>query len=67
MKKINKIKLSSLSNEDLNKREMNKLLGGENCCICYCHSSFTTSGSGLSLLVDDKIDYSGAYGAGAFA
>ena len=36
MKKINKIKLSSLSNEDLNKREMNKLLGGGLCCICNC-------------------------------
>ena len=47
MKKINKIKLSSLSNEDLNKREMNKLLGGDVCCVCHCYnyeSALTTEG-----------------------
>lgn len=66
MKKINKIKLSALSNEDLNKREMNKLLGGENCCICYCQWSGTSLDLGnLAHLKND--DTGAGYGTGKFS
>ena len=38
MKNIGKLKLTQLSKAELGKRELNKLIGGEHCCICGCHS-----------------------------
>ena len=66
MKKINKIKLSSLSNEDLNKREMNKLLGGKECCICTCYGFNTTLNAGNALHEGGGISDGGGYAAGSF-
>jgi natural product precursor len=37
MKILNSIKLSQLNEQELSKREMNRLIGGaELCCICGC-------------------------------
>jgi len=36
MKKICKLKLNQLSKNDMEKREMNNLRGGD-CCGCGCH------------------------------
>ncbi|MBD5307694.1 MAG: rSAM-modified peptide [Bacteroides sp.] len=36
MKSLNKIKLSSFAGKELQSRELGKILGGENCCICSC-------------------------------
>lgn len=36
MKKDLKIKLNQLSKAELNEKEMNRLLGGDNCCLCGC-------------------------------
>lgn len=44
MKNIGKLKLTQLSKAGLSKRELNKLIGGENCCICGCHSHMSSSG-----------------------
>ena len=33
---LNKIKLSSFAGKELQSRELGKILGGENCCICSC-------------------------------
>lgn len=35
MKKLPKLKLNRLCNEDLQKREMNAIKGGK-CCVCGC-------------------------------
>ena len=37
MKKICKLKLNQLSKNDMEKREMNNLRGGGDCCGCGCH------------------------------
>lgn len=37
MKNIGKLKLTQLSKAELGKRELNRLVGGENCCACGCH------------------------------
>ena len=34
MKKLSKIKLNQLNKAELSERELNRLLGGSNCCIC---------------------------------
>ncbi len=31
-----KIKLNQLNKAELSEKEMNRLLGGDNCCICGC-------------------------------
>ncbi len=36
MEKKGKIKLNQLNKVELNEKEMNRLLGGDNCCICGC-------------------------------
>ena len=36
MEKKGKIKLNQLTKVELNEKEMNRLLGGDNCCICGC-------------------------------
>jgi natural product precursor len=44
--KIIKIKLHKISAADLQAREMNKLLGGQNCCICACKGPSSTQDNG---------------------
>lgn len=39
MKKLLKIKLNQLNKVELSERELNRLLGGENCCTCGCVTS----------------------------
>ena len=41
MKKLNSIKLAQLNEQELSKREMNRLAGGApgDCCVCGCHGS----------------------------
>ena len=56
--KINELKLNHISKADLEKREMNKLTGG-NCCGCGCN--------GPSSLQDNKVanydnNYTKSYG-----
>ena len=36
MKKLGKIKLDQLNKAELSEKELNRLLGGENCCLCAC-------------------------------
>ena len=46
MKKLNSIKLSQLNEQELSKREMNRLIGGaELCCICGCWNNAMTMGA----------------------
>lgn len=65
MKDLKKIKLSNLSKDELEKRELNKLLGGENCCICSCseiNSTVSDANSGNSSGQEDI----GGYGTGSY-
>ena len=53
---------------DLEKREMNKLLGGENCCICSCTSGFLgTLETGNAGNKRNVIHDQGGYGSGELA
>lgn len=47
MKKLGKIKLDQLNKAELSEKELNRLLGGENCCLCACAGP---SGPVLSLI-----------------
>lgn len=37
MKKISKLKLNQIAKVELDKRAMNSITGGANCCICGCY------------------------------
>ena len=37
MKAIGRLKITQLSKVELGKRELNRLVGGERCCLCGCH------------------------------
>lgn len=39
MKTIGKLKLTQLNSTELSKREQNRLVGGERCCMCGCQGS----------------------------
>ena len=45
MSELKKLKLSEMSKSELQAREMNKLLGGANCCSCSC--------AGTSIMFDN--------------
>lgn len=38
---LNKIDLNQLNKTELSERELNRLLGGSNCCICHDRGSAT--------------------------
>ena len=43
MKKLSSIKLAQLNEQELSKREMNRLVGGASyCCICGCQTNGET-------------------------
>ncbi len=41
MRKLSEIKLGQLNKVELSERELNRLLGGSNCCICHDRGSAT--------------------------
>lgn len=48
MKKLSKIKLNQLSKEELERRQLNALMGGRSCdfyCTCGCLSSSAADGN----------------------
>lgn len=64
MKKMRKISLTDLSKDKMSKREQNRVLGGEDCCACYCKTEIGAigiSGGGLQMGTDI------GYGIGKFA
>ncbi len=61
MKKLKKIKLSHLINEDLQKREMGFVLGGASCCICSCRGNSGDWNNGHANRADGLSTY-GGYG-----
>ena len=63
MKKLKKISLTNLSKEKLNKREQNQVLGGDDCCACYCAGESAIAGGNTGLAFDH--DW-GNYGLGKF-
>ena len=65
MKSLNKIKLSSFAGKELQSRELGKILGGENCCICSCSQEIWDNVKGLGKGNYDNNDENGAgYGSG---
>jgi natural product precursor len=69
MKTLSNLKLAQINKADLEKREMNRLLGGANCCICSCigvPSGVTTLNIGNSEYSYDGVSDTGGYGSGSF-
>lgn len=48
MKKLGKIKLNQLNKAELSERELNRLLGGTNCCLCGCRGSSSNGQNGAA-------------------
>lgn len=68
MKTIGKLKLAQLSKAELSKREQNRLLGGENCCICSCSYPIAmTSDSAGGMKSNGLYSPGGGYGTGSSA
>lgn len=65
MNKLKKLKLSEMSKSELQAREMNKLLGGSNCCICPCGGPSSTYDNGTANNMRNISD-GGGYGNGAY-
>lgn len=66
MQSIKKIKLVSLSKDELGKRELSKLIGGATCCICGCAGSTGTMANASANNVVDLTTPGGGYGTGSF-
>ena len=65
MKKLSKIKLNQLNKAELSERELNRLLGGSNCCICRGQENLDANvKGGTSGLIPG--DGGGGTGAGSF-
>ena len=58
MKKLGKIKLNQLSKAEMEKRELSKLMGGEN-CECGCAGPSSTYWNSTT---NDDYGYSDSYG-----
>ena len=41
--KLKNLKLAQLSKAELSQRELNRLIGGEKCCICSCRTNPSVS------------------------
>ena len=65
MRNIKKIKLVSLSKDELGKRELSKLIGGATCCICGCFGSSGTMAN-ASANNTDGLSSGAGYGNGSF-
>lgn len=48
MKAISRLKITQLSKAELSKRELNRLVGGDGCCICGCQGPSSTHSNGGS-------------------
>lgn len=64
MKKLKKVSLASLSKQKLEKREQNRILGGDNCCACPCSGSGNARDAAIYGL-GGGLDY--GYGIGRYA
>lgn len=70
MKKLSKIKLSQLNKAELGEREMNRLLGGDRCCLCSCAGpsgpvdNFNANVAGGVSGLHSPGGYGGTHGAG---
>ena len=61
MKKLNNLKLTQLSKVELERREMNQLLGGGECCGCGCNGPSSTLANAHA---NWNAGYSGSVGGG---
>ena len=66
MKKLKKISLVSLSKDELKKRELSQLVGGQNCCICSCSGPATINEANRAQSWGYSDPWNGGYGVGAF-
>lgn len=66
MKKLKKLNLSHLANVDLEKREMNSLLGGgtPGCCSCGCRGSSSAFDNGTANVAGGYTPADGGWGQG---
>ncbi len=46
MKNVKKINLTQLNKVELSEKELNRLLGGGNCCLCGCRGSSSNQDNG---------------------
>lgn len=61
MKELKRLKLTHLSQVELEKKELSQLLGGYACCQCNCATSATTSNTSMN----DAQGYHTSDGTGA--
>lgn len=66
MKNLKKLKLSEMSKSEMQAREMNKLLGGVNCCICPCGGPSSTLDNGNANNAGNISPNQGGYGSGSY-
>ncbi len=65
MKQLKKIRLVNLAKEELDNRELSKLVGGATCCICGCRDTDTLSNASANN-ANGKYSPGGGYGNGSF-
>lgn len=63
MKKLPKLKLNRLCNEDLQKREMNTIKGGK-CCVCGCRGVSSDWDNGNANIAHGYVPADDLYGQG---
>ena len=66
MSKLKKLKLSEMSKSELQAREMNKLLGGANCCVCTCSFGMSLE-TGNNEHAGGGVSDGGGYGVGSYS
>lgn len=70
MKKLSSLKLNRLIQSDLERREMNSILGGATCCLCGCsyanNGGSSTSDNASANNAGGLESYGGGYGTGSF-
>ena len=63
---LKKLKLAQLSKAELSQRELNRLVGGEKCCICGCHTNPSVDNHNSNTSKGLESPYYGGTGGGAF-
>lgn len=66
MKHLKKIRLVNLAKEELDNRELSKLVGGETCCICGCREVDTFANASANN-AQGQYSPGGGYGNGSFS
>ncbi len=64
---LKKLKLVQLSKAELSQRELNRLIGGDKCCICSCSGPSSSADNHSANTKGGYESYGGGIGGGSFA